>query len=70
MQTYQHWHAVFTARAMGYPINACRTAIQMSERNLRMLCANNSEYEAAQIVKFQAKIDAMQSRIAQLQRNH
>ena len=63
---YLHWHQVFTNKAKGYPINACRAAINDCHKTLKIVCPDNSPYESAYATKLWAEIDAMRERIAYL----
>jgi hypothetical protein len=67
--TYNEWHKVFTNKAKGYPINACKFAINDCHRTLQMVCPDNSSHESAYTTKLWAEIDAMRERLAQLQKN-
>ena len=64
---YLHWHQVFTNKAKGYPINACRAAINDCHNTLKIVCPDNSPYESAYATKLWAEIDAMRERIAYLE---
>ncbi len=67
---YLHWHGVFTNKAKGYPLNACRQAINDCHRTLEIVCPDNSRYESSYATKLWAEIDAMRERIAYLEKKH
>jgi hypothetical protein len=63
--TYQEHHSVFTRKAKGYPVNACRFAIEDCQRTLKLWGQDIDGYYA---VKLWAEIDAMRERIAHIER--
>jgi hypothetical protein len=65
---YLYWYELFTNKAKGYQLTACRTAIEDCHRTLEVVCPGNARYESAYATKLWAEIDAMRERIAQLTR--
>jgi hypothetical protein len=63
--TYQEHHAVFTRKAKGYPVNACRFALDDCHRTLKLW---GDDISPDYSVKLWAEIDAMRERIAHIER--
>lgn len=64
---YSTYRLIYANKAKGYPINACRRAIEDCHETLKLWGEGiSTEYSA----RLWAEIDAMRERIAYLQRKH
>lgn len=65
--TYNEYHQTYTNKAKGYPINACKRALEDCHYTLKLW---GVEISAEYSTRLWAEIDAMRERIAYLQSKH